>query len=260
MKIGHGEQLSPLPIRLSIGKIRKPRLIDIASITFDQFSFYEVFLKLTPESYYGNIKGEKGKEYWGSLSDEQKANIDMFDIITQDKSLCNLYLDIFNFFFVEDVIYKEDVFVVLKRGDEPTAELDGSAVQGIIFWKNFKEILEIIQQVCCIYDDSNDEVDESKFKNKTARKLFEKMKKAKQKEKKKADKDMELSNVISAVSNRHPTINPINIWELTIYQLYDSFSRLQVNEIYDLNSTSISVWGDKERKFDTSLWYKNNYK
>ena len=80
-----------------------------------------------------------------------------------------------------------------------------------------------------------------------------------QKNNKKADSNLSLPNLISAVSNKHNSINPINVWDLTIYQLLDSFNRLQGNSIYDMNCRQVSVWGDKDNKFDVALWYKNNY-
>ena len=81
-----------------------------------------------------------------------------------------------------------------------------------------------------------------------------------QKDKKQDIKDKDkltLPNIISAVSNKHPTISPITVWNMTLFQLYDSFNRLQINEIYQINKRKVSVWGDKENTFDISMWYKN---
>ena len=44
---------------------------------------------------------------------------------------------------------------------------------------------------------------------------------------------------------------------MTVYQLWDTFARLRNNEIYASGRTSVSVWGDKENKFDYNLWFKN---
>ena len=46
---------------------------------------------------------------------------------------------------------------------------------------------------------------------------------------------------------------------MTVFQLYDSFNRLQQNKMYDIDSTRVSVWGDEKKTFDFGLWYKNNY-
>ena len=55
----------------------------------------------------------------------------------------------------------------------------------------------------------------------------------------------------------HSSINYTNVWDMTVYQLWDTFARLRNNEIYASGRTSVSVWGDKENKFDYNLWFKN---
>ena len=45
-----------------------------------------------------------------------------------------------------------------------------------------------------------------------------------------------------------------NIYDLTIYQLWDSYIRLINNNIYDIQSTNMAVWGNKD--FDISSWTK----
>ena len=90
---------------------------------------------------------------------------------------------------------------------------------------------------------------------------MEKILKEKKQEKKKnkLDKNMTIPNIISALSNKHPSLNYTNIWDLTIFQLLDSFNRIQANSVYEIDSTRVSVWGDEKKTFDASLWYKNEY-
>lgn len=73
MRLDYGTQLSPVPITLSIGTLRKPTLKEISQITFDRFSFYEFFLKLSPETYYTKLRKENdGEAFWDSLTEEEK--------------------------------------------------------------------------------------------------------------------------------------------------------------------------------------------
>ena len=44
-----------------------------------------------------------------------------------------------------------------------------------------------------------------------------------------------------------------------MFQLLDAFNRMQMNSMYEIESTRVSVWGDEKKTFDASLWYKNNY-
>ena len=52
-------------------------------------------------------------------------------------------------------------------------------------------------------------------------------------------------------------LNWINIWDITVYQLYDTFERLTINDQYESSKLSVSVWGDKEKKFRFGVWHNN---
>lgn len=259
MKFDYGTQLSPYPIVLSIGTLIKPKLQKIADLSFDKFNYYEVLIKMSPEIFYTKIKGEKGLEYWNSLSEEEQDNLTLYDVVINDKQLTDTFVEIFNFFFEEKVIFREGYFVLLNKsvdGDITSKE----DIRGVISKNIFPQVLNVIQQVCCI-NDNEENVDDMKFKNALARKLYEKMQKVakKQKEEKKGNVDFTLPNIISSVSNKHPTISPTSVWELTIFQLLDSFNRMQINSMFDIDSTRVSVWGDEKKTFNAALWYKNEY-
>lgn len=258
MRLDYGTQISPSPIKLSIGTLRKPKLVDVSDLGFEKLSVFELFAKMTPETYFIKIKEDTGKAYWESLTDEQRDKMTMFYLIATDESLQELYTDMFNFFFVEPVVFQEGVFIVFKNDTDFNSELSVNDIRGVIYEDTFSQVLTLIQQICCIYEEEQS-IDELKFKNKTARKLYEKMLKAQKQEKKKSDLNLTLPNIISAVSNSHPSVNPINIWDMTIYQLIDSFDRLQANKMYDIDQRRVSVWGDEKKTFDPTLWYKNNY-
>ena len=75
----------------------------------------------------------------------------------------------------------------------------------------------------------------------------------------KADDTMDLGNIISAVAGKSPSLNLLNIWDLTIFQLYDCFARLSANNIYDIQSMSVAAWGDKDHSFDAAAWFQRIY-
>ena len=161
------------------------------------------------------------------------------------------------------MVFKEGFFILLYGDIEQNNEIAPENIRGVISEDTFPQIIDIIQQICCIHSKADEDAADQNFKNDIARKLFEKMQKALKKQeeerKVKADKNLSLSNIISSVSALHPSINLINIWDLTIFQLYDTFRRMQGNLIFDMNSTSVSVWGDEKNKFDQTLWHKNYY-
>lgn len=260
MRLDYGTQISPVPITLSVGTLRKPTLKEISQLTFDKFSYYEFLVKLTPETFYTKLKDDSGKEYWNSLTEEQQDKITLYDLIEQDDKLRDTYVSILNFFFVETVIYQEGYFIILNQGVEKADVIKPSDVRGVLSRELFVQVLDLIQQICCIRGEEEN-LDEMKFKNNLARQLMEKMLKEQKKDKqnKKADINMTIPNIISAISNKHPSLNFINIWDLTIFQLLDSFNRTQANSMFDIDSTRVSVWGDEKKTFDPALWYKNEY-
>ena len=73
MILEYGTQLSPSPILLSIGSIRKPKLHEIADITFGKFNFYEILTKMTPDVYYEKVL-QKTDEKWNAMSNREKEN------------------------------------------------------------------------------------------------------------------------------------------------------------------------------------------
>lgn len=256
MKLDYGTQISPTPIRLTIGSIRKPKLSEIAEISFEKFGYYEFLIKMTPEIYYTIIKNNGDESYWNSLPDDEKREISLYHIITSDGMMTTAYAEMLGFFFIEPIVYQEGYFLSLKNAHTNLSEIDIEDIAGVITEENFTDVIDILRQICCIEEEKEEEK-EPKFKNDLAKQMFEKMKRARKA--KKADKNMTIPNIISAVSNRHPTISPLNIWGLTIFQLLDSFKRMQVNELFDINKTTVSVWGDEKNTFDISLWYKNEH-
>lgn len=260
MKLDYGTQISPAPIRLSVGTLKKPKLLEISELNFDAFDIYEMFLKLTPEIFYTKLKGNDGKAYWESLSDEQRENITLYDLILNDESLQKTYQEILDFFFVEIVVYDNGLFFILKNRTDKMADITQDDICGIIHKELFPEILDLIQQICCI-SNKKESSENVKFKNNIAKKLYDKMQKAQQKQEKRKKKDINLTipNIISSVSVKHQSLNYSNIWDLTIFQLLDNFNRLQVNAMYDIDALRVSVWGDEKKTFNAALWYKNHY-
>lgn len=261
MKLDYGTQISPYPIALSIGSIKKPKLKDIADtkkgMSFDKFSYYLVFIKMTPEKFYTEI--QRRKDYWDFIPDEQKENISLYDIILKEESLQNLYVDILNFFFVETVVFEQEMFILLKPNVDTTKKIKKEDISGVIKKELFVKVLDLIQQICCIKDYEED-ISKETFKNNIAKKLFERLRKAKKEvSSKKLDLNLTMPNIISSLSNKHPSLNYTNIWNITIFQLYDSFEKIRINTIFDIDSRRISIWGDKNKSFDPNLWYRNNY-
>jgi len=262
-KLDYGTQLSPGPITFLVGdvilQIKKPQLREIADITFQLFIIFEEYLKLTPELFYTKILDKE--EYWNGLSLEERDAISIIDICSEYQEIAQIYEKILSFFLDEPVIFGEGAFIILNHELDENEELIPANVKFVIKGKILNYVISICKQVCVMDTDDDEDINEMKFKNEAARKLYERLHaaKKKQKAKKTTDINLTLPNIISVVSNNHPSINPINVWDLTLFQLFDAFNRLQLDKIYNIDSTRVSVWGDEKKKFDPAFWYKNEY-
>ena len=258
MKLDYGTQISPASIMLSIGTVKKPTLKEISEITFGKFYFYAALMTSTPRDYYTIILKNMGT-IWSSMTENERDNATMYSMILADKELRILYEDMLNFYFEEDVHYIDGLFLVLKKDTTFDENIDSSAICGVIQEGNFNEVLSVFRQICCIESEESEE--KPKFKNKKAREIYEKIHKGQSQKAATKKKDINLSipNIISAVASKHPSLNLTNIWNLTLFQLLDSFNRLQSNAVYDIDSMRVSTWGDEKKTFDLALWYKNYY-
>lgn len=264
MILDYGTLLSPTPIKLLIGTLRNPTLRQISELTFPKFGMFQVYLKMTPEQYYTQINKDKIK-YWETLLEDQQNDMTVFDVLLIEKDVRHTYLEILNFFFEERIIFRDKLFMVIDTDDYKTADhqigVTQNNLRGIIHEKIFLEILDILQQICCIKN--YDELESTKpvFKNNKAKRLWERMLKAgKEKEEKDAKKNsanLTLPNIISATAAKSTNLNIITIWDTTLFQLYDQFGRIQNNDAHLMNCTRVAVWGDEKKKFDPTLWYKN---
>lgn len=199
-------------------------------------------------------------DVYDAMTDEERLLINVYDILIDNDDFADLIKTSLNFFIKEDVVFsreyrafevKGNVFV--KEGDEMVEKY---ATIGVIDKENFSDVVDVI---CQRNNIKNKEVtDPSKVKNKKALAILQKIKKGAEKMAKvtNADENMELGNIISAVANRSQSLNIVNIWDLTIFQLWDSFARLTNNNAYDINAASVSAWGDKDKKFDFNGWFK----
>lgn len=264
MTLDYFTLLSPEPIRLSVGSIKSPTLREIGRISFKRFGIYQIYLKLTPKDYYHELNSEK-LPYWESLSDEQRDSITMWELITLEPDVVPGYLEMLNFFFVERVIFREGVFMVVDTDDykTPDDELDinNSNLRGMLHHSLFIDVIDILQQICSMKSGKKESEKELKFKNEKARRMYERMLKAKEErdriEAKRNAKNYAIPNIISSVAAMSNNLNIVNIWDATLFQLFDQFNKLRTNDVHYINEVRVSVWGDEKKQFDPALWYKN---
>ncbi len=249
LKLNYFELLSPDPINLpNVGGIISPTLKAISSIGINTYQYYLSILLMDLKSFFTSL-GQP--EQYEALSDEERTQMNIFDLLMANEQFAALLQTILNFFIDEDVVYSSQnkCFLVQK---------DGAAI-GLITKEIYPKICDLICQRNCIK--TNQEENLSKVKSKKALEIMKKLQKGRSEKAKqnKSDKNMELGNIISAVANKSHSLNILNIWDLTVFQVWDCFSRLSNNSIYDIQSMSVAAWGNKDNYFDATAWFKRIY-
>lgn len=257
MKLDYMLLLNHSPIELiNIGKIIPYTLQELR----DNLNEYDISintLTMTPQSYFEHIDTER-KDWFFDLPQEQRDAMNMYFLIRGNNDLQEMYRRAFSFFMLEKVEYSDalEMFVTYTEKDE-----NGKIIPiGVIREETFKDVIDCIMQLYCI--SLEDKEKKVKFKNSKARKVWEKIQKGKKDFDKTnpQSKKFELANIISAVSAKSQSLNIINIWELTVFQLYDQFQRLQINDVHGIQKHSVAVWGDKKNTLDLTEWFSYIHK
>ena len=245
--------------------------------------------------YYSQEQKQKVldvKKQYEELDTEEKLSISFYDLLMYDELLICSFIEAFDFFFEEEVDFVVDgneitdaqfSFITynkidtpqkikLNNGNEYSTIKTNRELVGVINRSNFKDVVDIILQRNSVQmEEEITAEDLTKVKNKNkVMQLMEKMKKGqkqldktreKEREKNGVASDTELANIISCVAAKnHNGLNMINIWDMTIYNLYEQFKLIRENNIHEAETLSVFVWGDKSNKFDIDGWFKEKFK
>lgn len=181
------------------------------------------------------------KEAFEKMPIEAQDSLTSFDVICAAAPLRHLMVDLLTLFCETEVYVDHDHrCLALLREDGQMQPLTHD---------EFQQLRKVIGLVNLI---SVEEEKEMKFASAAAKRIFEKLQAGRKKRKQKSDPAMELPNVISVVASKHNSYNLLNIWGLTVWQLYNQFTRLGFSMQVDAYTTKWSVWGSD--KFDWTLW------
>ena len=251
MKLDYSILISPYPFCLNkVGSIKSPTLKEIFApdVTYQGYVMYLSILLMTPQDYIKKYNILQ-PPWYHSLSDEEKDRLSMFDLIRDDKYLQSAFSIIFNFFLTEQVIWNQEDCLFLTFKDE--------SLVGEVNKDNFSELCDIILQRCCI---ENPEINTApaKVTSRKAMQILKKLQNGREKlaQKSKADKCLELPNIISSVAVKSNSINFANIWDLTVYQLMEQFKREQMSVYFDIQKMSVAAYGNEKHTFKGDEWFK----
>lgn len=240
MTLSYEDKLSPFPVFVpDLGYVSSPKISKIYSeeIGYFKYGFYVVLLRGNVKdclSLFG-VNEESGMELF--------KQVGMFYFICLNKNIAFAYEQAFSLFIHGEVVFDAE-------SKHFTVQKDGKTT-GIINSENFADVCSLMLELCYIKEKSTKKL---KFRSKKAKDLFKFLEEGKPKETK-PDKDYAFGNVLSSVCCQHNSINMTNVWDLTIYQLYDQFNRLQIKTPFDINATKWAAWGSDP--YDYKMWYKS---
>lgn len=226
--------ISGAPFRCGDFLVYPPTLGDIRDIGYENYrGFLSLFLMSQHDIFaLLDLSG-----------DESVSDLSPIQLITIVPQLRVTLLGSLSFFLRCEVCYAPNVGFFI---DDKTS----------LSLAQILEIRKVILSLCNIEDSTTQEP--VTFANEKARRIYEKSQKGRSQlkgNKGPKEGDIELPNLIAAVSAYSPTYNLLNIWGLTVYQLYDQFARLGGKFQLDVFGHKWAAWGTDE--FDFSLWYKN---
>jgi hypothetical protein len=148
----------------------------------------------------------------------------------------------------EAIVDKENFSVLIKR-EEEILQVDRN---------NYNQIVEVLKWQNYINQFEEKNLDSFNPADEKARKLkekFEKLNKEREKLKKKKNneddenQDIDFYDILTAVASKSYSINELNILDLTIYQFYVKFKRLDIIDQYDISIKSLLA-GAKDIKLN----------
>lgn len=204
--------------------IRPFKLGEIAEVGYMEFQNNIGILSLTLGEM---IEAIDDFELQANLKAEQHM-YKTFDLLVASPEISNILVDALKMVFrtsevklVDDVNY-EDIYVSVSKKHK-------------IDRNNFDEVASVVKMQNNPQIGTKKKEHEYNPSNEIARQIAEKIEKGKQKvkEEKEGDGDgLMIVDIISAVTAMSNSINKINVWEYTLYQLYDEFTRLNKIDNY----------------------------
>ena len=250
MRFDYFDMLTGEPIYLQgVGHLRSPALRELRPMSGIGYRAYNLYLNLLSWDKEHLLKYDQLMQYRGASKLNRDA-LNVFDVATllgQTRELCR---GVLSFVMVEDLIWDEKGRRYVAVNPE-TQEMIGE-----INRDNFEEVRRLMLQFNFVGLDK-DETPAAHSTDK-AKELWEKtqgfLKEQAEAEVKEDKPEYHLSNILSKICAIHPSYNLLNIYELTIFQLYDAFFQIGYMRSTGLSERIFSNHGGEN--FNYEDWLK----
>lgn len=241
MKIDYLDLLHPDPILIEGAcNVRHIKIHELNGTKYKNYLWAISTLKITASDILKHFELLNDEEI-SSLSIE---DINIFELWMSNESIAKALIKALGTFVVEPLSFNKSLMCIDAKSEGFT---------GQITRENFKNLLDAIFQMNFLSSKSSFE--EAKPKNKRAAEMLKKFKELEEKKPTKRQKNIELSNIVSAICVGHNSYNMTNVWSLTVYQLYDQFFRQNSKNQIDVMASRWAAWG--KEPFDFEVWYQS---
>lgn len=237
-----------------IGTMQSPKLKDLYDSTSENlqtYTFAKTLVNGRIESVATILSQLSGDTTLLNTKDKSK-----FDLISQIPIGREIFAKVLSLFFINRIGFEESeqAFILLKFDEDKEAQSD--ILEGFVTKDKFDLYCDIMRQL--MHDSLKEVQSQEDYSNKPPEviKALETFHKYENQEKSKNFKDYTLSNIISKMCTGNSGYNLLNIYDLSVWQLYDQFQSYAQNRISRISERSFSIWGGD--KFDFDLWLKNN--
>jgi len=212
-----------LAIKLLSGEPIDYQGISIPSLTLREIKDmgYEDYAKVL--SY---VTFDLDEEFFKGLPKEARYLMphQYFKLVGQNEQFLNM-LRAFELVFKSKVNLNNNLEIIFESGDN----------KGKILSRD--KYYEVINIVKILYGLADSESEKYVPADPKAEEIASKIKQAKEKigKAKSSESPIRFSDIISSVSTRSNSLDKLKIWDLTVYQLYDEYKRLQMIDEFEMN-------------------------
>jgi len=217
---------------VGIGVLKSKTLSQIEDVGHSLYNQYLSTLTISSDGIYDALD-----------MDDDGPEINPFDFIVENcKANANfeqLIIDALTFFFEKNIVLDKGCFYIYEQhsngGVDPIGQLTRS---------NFYFFTDILKLQNCVQEDKSDK--NVKIRNAAQKEFFKKLKAQRKKHKAKNSNESDITDIISAVCAKHPSLNVLNIGDITMYQLIDQYKRLHAIDDYFISVKSLLAGCSKE--------------
>lgn len=233
-------------------KLLKGSELDIEGLKIKPHTLHELVDVIGLDTYYKligfTVLQKKDVNEYLKLDKEVYDKTSVFQMLLANGALGKYIVDFLKFVTrMDDVYYLDTMFCIMVYYQDHYV---------VINKDNVDRILGKIFKAYCITLPKQEKED-FKPANEAARKLMEQIRKNRAKAPK-PKAEFDLASIISGMAWKSANTNILDIWQLTLYQLYDGFYRLDIIDNYDKTLSSVyhGMMDAKQIDFKKKNWYR----